>query len=286
MARAHPAGTVAAIRRMLTTMGPEGLAICLTLTGNSGSYRWSSNGMDVVGFGHLDAYVNALSYRAFRNATALLTALEQEELAGRCRGAAESIRAAYTAQFLNPDTGWIAGWRSRDGKLHDYAFTWVNGMAVAFGLLDEGTASRALRNLEALRDELGIGAAHLGLPLNLLPIRADDHMLPRIPSMANPTFETYTDGSLCAQAATYYLRALSIYGFAERAHLLAEELDAGYAAGFHTGGIGSGVEFRSWDGIPTGYEGTLVGCFGPLYAIAIEQGQFTPTEPEWWPAEG
>ncbi len=76
----------------------------------------------------------------------------------------------------------------------------------------------------------------------------------------------------------------AIYGFTEKALNLAGELDAGYAAGFHTGGLGSGVEFRSWDGVPTGYEGTLIGCFGPLYAIAT--GQLTPTDPAWWPAGG
>ena len=64
---------------------------------------------------------------------------------------------------------------------------------------------------------------------------------------------------------------------------LAEELAAGYAAGIFNGGNGSGHEFRSWEGLPTGYEGTLIGCFGPLYAIAIERGVLKPSDPEWWP---
>lgn len=278
-------GLEAAVTRMAGEIGAEGLVVCRDLSGNAGSFRWSSNGMDVVGFGHLDAYVNALSYRAFRNATALFTALGQAERATQCRAYAAGIRAAYATQLLNPATGWVAGWRSRDGELHDYAFLWVNGVALAYGLLDDDDARRALQGLEDLREELGMGAGHLGVPLNLLPIRADDHMLPRIPGMAQPTFETYTDGSYCTQAATYYLRALSCYGFTAQARKLADELEAGYAAGFHNGGIGSGVEFRSWDGVPTGYEGTLIGCFGPLYAIAIEQGQLAPTDPEWWPAD-
>ena len=33
---------------------------------------------------------------------------------------------------------------------------------------------------------------------------------------------------------------------------------------------------RTWEGLPTGYEGTLIGCFAPLYGIAIEQGLFKP----------
>jgi hypothetical protein len=45
-----------------------------------------------------------------------------------------------------------------------------------------------------------------------------------------------------------------------------------------------GNEFRTWDGLRTGYEGTLIGNFLPVYALAIERGALKPREPEWWPA--
>ncbi len=277
-------GLIAAVQRMIAEIGEEGLLVCRDLSGNSGSARWGCNEMAAISFGHLDAYVNALGYRAFRNATALLATLGEKEMAARCRKAAEGIRAAFARQLVNPDTGWVAGWRSRDGALHDYAFTWVNGAALAFGLLDEKDARRALGNLEELRERLGISTANLGLPLNLLPIREDDHMLSSIPGMPSHTFEADTDGSLCALAATYYLRALSIYGLTDSAHRLAGELDAAYAAGLFSSNSGSA--FRAWDGAPTGAEGPLIGNFAPLYAIALEKGQFAPTNPEWWPAGG
>jgi hypothetical protein len=60
-------------------------------------------------------------------------------------------------------------------------------------------------------------------------------------------------------------------------------MEEGYAAGVFNGGNGTGHEFRSWEGLPTGYEGTLIGCFGPMYAIAIEKGVLQPKTPEWWP---
>lgn len=129
----------------------------------------------------------------------------------------------------------------------------------------------------------GGGYGYCGLPCNLLPIHPDDHMLPSIVPDFAPTFETYTNGSLSAWPAAYYLRALSIHGLKDQARQLARELDEGYAAGMFDGGMGSGHEFRSWEGLPTGYEGTLIGCFAPLYAIAIEQGVIAPFEPEWWP---
>lgn len=278
-------GLKAAVERMASSIGKEGLVTCRDLSGNSGSYRWSSNCMDVVGFGHVDGFVNAFAYRAFRNASALFAALGRKDDARRCRELAGDIRASYAAQLLNPETGWVAGWRSRDGQLHDYAFPYVNGPAIAFGLLDDQAAHKALAGLERLRSELGISNARMGLPPNLLPIRKEDHVYWRIRGEILPTFETYTDGAMMGCNVTYYLRALSLYGFKREAREMAKSFDEGMAEGLHSGGHGAGVEFRSWDGLPNGYEGTLIWEFGSLYAVAIELGMLKPPEPEWWPAD-
>jgi hypothetical protein len=207
-------------------------------------------------------------------------------LVDQCRRAAKNIREQYAAVLLNPQTKWIAGWRSRDGVLHDYAFLWVNGVALAFGLVDDAAAKTALYALEQKRAQVGPASARLGLPCNLLPIREDDHMLAKIADNNHPTFETYTDGSLSGWPATYYIRALSIYGLKKEAKQLADELQDGFVNGVFNGGDGSGHEFRSWEGLPTGYEGTLIGCSGPVYGIAIESGLLEPWQPEWWPANG
>ncbi len=280
-------GLVETVERMFGELGDTGLLVCKDLSGNSGSYRWSSNSMDVVGFGHVDAYVNAWAYRGFRNAAALLGELpERKTLAARCRDVAEHLRESYASALVNPETGWVAGWRSRDGQLHDFGFIWVNGVALAFGLLNDGASRDALLALERAREELGPPDARLGMPCNLLPIPETDQKLPQILGQLQPTFETYTDGSVSGWPATYYLRALSIHGLRSHAQKLAKELSDGYAAGVFNGGTGTGHEFRSWEGLPTGYEGTLIGCFGPLYGIAIEEGFLTPPQPEWWPENG
>jgi hypothetical protein len=277
---------------MLATIGKEGLAICRDLSGNSGSHRWSSNAWDIVGFGHLDAYVNAWTYRALRNATALLSVLGRETLAVKSRIAAETLRENYAQHLINPETGWVIGWRSRDGEVHDYAYLWINGVACAFGVLAQDVARRALTGLEALRDDLGLRSARLGLPFNLLPLKPEDHMLPvrENYSWTEPTFETFTDGSISPSAITYYLRALSIYGLTDRAQAMAADLDAGFAEGLFTGGaggrMGEGNEFLSWEGLASGYEGTFGPTMGALYSVAIEQGVFVPPEPEWWPEGG
>ena len=280
-------GLVETINRILGFIENDGMVVCRDLSGNSGSYRWSTNSFDVVGFGHIDGYVNAWAYRALRNAAAMLDDLgHYKKLVTKCRQAASNLQNNYASVLLNPETGWVAGWRSRDNKLHDYGFIWVNGAALAFGLLDNNLAKNALFNLEAERKKVGPKTARMGLPCNLYPIQEKDHMLARVLDNNHPTFETYTDGSLSGWSATYYLRSLSKYGDRDHAKKVIEEMSEGYAASVFNGGHGTGHEFRSWEGLPTGYEGTLIGCFGPLYAIAIEEGVIKPTDPEWWPENG
>ena len=213
-------------------------------------------------------------------------------MADRVREAAATIRMHYAAQLINPETGWVAGWRSRDGQLHDYAMLWANGPACAFGVLEPSVARRALRNLERLRDRLGLKSARLGLPFSLRPLKPEDHMMPVLPDFmwTEPTFELFTDGSMSPGAITYYLRALSIHGFKDRARKMAADLDAGFADGLFTGGagrsMGEGNEFLSWEGLSSGYEGTFGPTMGALYGVAIEQGVLKPSDPEWWPAGG
>ncbi len=277
-------GLRAAFDCMLGHVDQSGLVVCRALSGNTGSHRWSCNAMDVVGFGHIDAYVNAWSYRAFRNAAVLFGALGDAGRALQAGDAAETLRAAYAPALVNPETGWVAGWRSRDGVLHDYGFLWINGPAIAFGLLDDDAARRALAGLEAFRQKVGLGSARLGLPCNLLPIDSEDQMITAYAGLnGQPSFELYTDGGASGSAG-YYLRALATYGFSEGAGRLARDLDEGYAHDLFTGPIGEGQEFLSWEGLQTGYEGTLICRLDSLYAIAIERGVIHPTDPEWWPA--
>jgi hypothetical protein len=237
--------------------------------------------MDVVGFGHIDAYVNAWSFRGLQNAAALFARLGDTALAARCADTAAELGANYARQLVNPETGWVSGWRSRDGQLHDFGFLWINGVACAFGVMDAATTRRALGALEAKRREVFPESGYLGLPLNLVPIVPGDHMLPKLGYQLKPTYENYTDGAL-SPMCTYYLRALSRYGFASESRALVDSLEAGFADGMFHGPYGTGKEFMTWTGADSGYEGTFGPNSGPLYAIAVERGVITPTEPEWW----
>ena len=276
-------GLVEIFERMSGLAGESGLLVNEHLSGNSGEFTRSTNGIDTVCFGHLDAYSNAWAYRGLRNVAVLFAELGDFAHAESASALAGEMRASYGPTFINPDTGWVAGWRSRDGQLHDYAYICINGIAIAFGLLDDDIARRALAGLEKLRNEVCPISPQLGLPVNLIPHAYEDHYWPQHVRGSQPTYEMFTDGAVSSNLLEYYLRALSRYGFEEEARALADDFDKGYAAGIFSGGVGSGNEMRSWDGIPTGYEGTLTYNHGLIYAVAVAKGYIQPLEPEWWP---
>ena len=278
-------GLTETAQRILGTIGPEGLAICRALSGNSGSHLWSSNACDAVGFGHMDAYCNAWTYRALRNGASLLRETGDVDLATRCREAALAMREPFAKYLVNPATGWVVGWRSRDGQLHDAGYLWINGFACAFGVLDKPVAKRALAKLEALRSKMGLTDAPLGLPNNLLSIPEADQPKHISAGATAAQLELFCNGSIWPGGMEYYIRALATHGFKANARKLARDLEEGFLADAFSPGLSEGAEFFSWEDLACGYEGTFVLNFGAMYALAIERGLFTPPDPEWWPAE-
>jgi hypothetical protein len=277
-------GLVEVFERMVEMSDESGLLVNKYLSGNTGEFTRSTNGIDTVCFGHLDAYSNAWAYRGLRSIAPVFKALGETKRLARATDIADRMRKSYGPAFINPETGWVSGWRSLDGQLHDYAYLVINGAAIAFGLLDDNVARRALRGLEDLRAKVCPVSARLGLPVNLIPHKFEDHYLPQSLGGSQPSYEIFTDGGLSSNLAEYYLRALSEYGFKKEARQLADDFDRGYAEGVLSGGVGSGNEMRSWEGLPTGYEGTLICNNSPIYAVAVEKGFIKPLEPEWWPA--
>ena len=278
-------GLVETAERILATIGTEGLAICRDLSGNSGTHRWSSNAMDQVGFGHMDAYVNAWTYRALKNGAALLRKTGDADLAGRCRDTAAAMRTPFTRYLVNPDTGWVAGWRSRDGQLHDAAYVWVNGVACAFGVLEKPVAKHALAGLEALRTKMGLTETPFGVPVNLLSIPESDQPRDVSAAASAAQLELFCNGAMVPAMMEYYIRALATHGFKANARKLARDMEQGFLSDAVSPGLAEGAEFFSWDGFASGYEGTFGPNFGVMYALAIERGLFSPPEPEWWPAD-
>ena len=191
---------------------------------------------------------------------------------------AARLRAAYTRTFLNPATGVLAGWKSADGQLHDYWFTFVQGVAITCGLLDDSTANAVMDRLLAKMKAVGYTNFSLGLPGNLVPIRKGDyanhdtppqvHGVPRLED-GSDGFQYYENGGATGCWAYYTLKALYQLGRVADARRILYPMLASYAAGQFQGFGANGLsrDWRDWQGGGHGYEGLLVDNYHALLAV-------------------
>jgi len=213
-------------------------------SGNSGSWPVKitvrpANWWDTIGFGHQDAYSNALGYRALRGMAALADRIGEKADAEKYRQRADAIHDAYATAFLDASTGVLAGWRSRDGQLHNYYFPFVNGIAVRYGLIEGDQAGQVMNRILTKMDSVGYKNFALGLPGNLVPIRRADYV-DLEPRWGGPTkedgsdgFEKYENGG--ATACFSYFTMAALYHLGEKAQgdkILMPMLDSFAKQGF------------------------------------------------------
>ena len=258
-------------------------------SGNSGSWsaksgtmpsKRPSNWWDTIGFGHEDAYANALAYRALRGLEELSAKLGNTRDAARWREAADKLRAAYFKAFYNPATGVLAGWRSADGQLHDYYFLFVNGIAIHYGLVPQEKANAIIDRLLEKMKAVGYTRFDLGLPGNLISVARKDyaHLDRRWGGGEREDnadgFQIYENGGATASFAYFTLAALYDLGRREEAdHILFPMLGA-FAKGGFQGQAANGMsnDWKAWDGTPWGYEGFLVDNYYALLAVLTREG--------------
>jgi hypothetical protein len=234
--------------------------------GISGSHHWSTNFYDLIAFGWKDALSNALLYSALQKLVTALPANGAPELAAGLPEWAELVRANYAPTFFNPESGLIAGWRSKDGALHDYAFPAPNGAAVSLGLLDEKLSREVMERLWRLLNDLDLCDFRLGVPTNLHEIDDADiggfvFGLPR---------GSYIHGGITHSQSQHLVNALYRVGMIEEGDAVLTALCTGMADGTVIGGNGTGVDWRLWDGAPSGYEGLLANQFA-FFATAVDR---------------
>jgi len=274
---------------MLTTDHTGNGLIKYGHSGNSGIWPKSgappfrpSNWWDTIGFGYEDAYANALAYRAFHNMSMMAKKLNKSDDARHYQNAADKIQKIYYKHFYNPETGVLAGWRSKDGQLHDYYFLWVNGIAIHYGLVNKKEANDIMDILMAKLKEVGYTNFNLGLPGNLVTVALKDyaHNLPnaRFGGGVKPDnsdgFQNYENGCATGAYAFFTLAALYDLGRKEEADkILFPMLEEYGRCGFQQRDPKTkrSNDWRRWDGTPTGYEGFLTDDYYALYAVAIRQ---------------
>ena len=251
-------------------------------TGNFGDRptraKRPGNWWDTINFGHEDAFSNALAYRAGCMAAELASRLERQEDAAFFAAKAEKLRAAYAPTFLNPETGVLAGWKSADGKLHDYWFTYVQGLAVTFGLLDRQTANSVMDRIFAKMEQVGYKDFSIGIPGNLVPAKKGDyvdhegppeeHGVPQLED-GSDGFQFYENGGATGCWAYYIVKALFDLDRVDDARRIFHPMLAAYARGEFQGFGPNGMsrDWRDWQGGCHGYEGLLVDNYHALLAV-------------------
>lgn len=253
----------------------DGLMESAYRTGVSGTRQWSTCWFDVISFGWKDAFANAILYGALRELAAGLRRFNAGAEAAALTVWADRLRDNYRDAFWNPTTGWLAGWRCREGQLHDYAFLPVNGAAIAADLLSPDESKSALRRLLDEARKVGLPDPALGLPGNLWHI--PDHDLSDI--IQGYPLGYYQNGGRTHAQTRHFVMALYRYGFAREADAMLKRLCVGFAEARVFGGNQSGVDWRYWDDRPCGYEGLLTDQFGVLEAIFWRWGRTVAAKP-------
>lgn len=259
---------------------------------------------DVYDFQGPDAFSNAADYRAF------LCMADVESLAGRSaqakryRDDAERIKAVYFKTFFNSATGVLAGWKSPDGKLHDYMFPWVNGFAIYQGLVPAEQAKAILQTMLAKMRSIGFQSYQYGLPTNLIPMSPADYIphtsgAPKQPD-GKDSWQVYMNGGATSPYEYYFIQALYQNGMKDDAERLLWPLMQSYEKGTFNAGIELpgqkqrnpvGSAFYEWDGsrgrgegyLPEDWQG-LDALFTGHFGIGFdEHGYFL--EP-WSPLKG
>ena len=238
---------------------------------------------DALNCGHKDSYSNALIYRAWRCLADLEAKLGRTGPRDRYTRLAERLKAAYFQTLFNPETGWLAWWKSEDGALHDYASPVINGMAIEYGLVPPDQGAVILERLRQKMAAAGFTRFDLGVPPMLVPVRRGDYLLPDacgIPTREDgtDTFGYYMNGGITAGHVLHFLAAHYVAGDDAPADaILRAMLERQREGGFQNGAVNAyphGIDWTTWDGRPAGYEGYLADSFRFLQAVLLREAPF------------
>jgi hypothetical protein len=249
------------------------------LSGNSGSWNGvlrPANWWDTIGFGYEDAFSNAITYDALNLMVMVAEMLGKKEDGIIYKQLSQKLKDAYFTAFYNPNTGVLAGWKSKDGKLHDYYFLMVNSMAVYYDLVPADKMKDIMMILWNKMIDLGYNDFTLGVPGNLVSVRKEDytHHDPRWgggeSEDGSDAFQRYENGGASINWSYFTLKAFKKAGLFEQQRKITDGILAGINAGNFQGSCSEGdmtKDWKTWKGECWGYEGFL--CDGYLVLMAL-----------------
>lgn len=246
----------------------------------------SDSWWDALNCGHKDGYTNALIYRAWRTLADLESKLGRTEKSAVYERLAERLKDVYVKVLYDPRSGWLGWWRGANGALHDYESPTLNGLAIEYGLVIPDLARRILFNLWQEMAEVGFRRFDLGVPPMLVPVHRSDYLQPNclgLPAREDgtDTFGYYMNGGITAGHVLHFLMAHYALGdqdMVNRADMvLAAMLERQKRGEFQNGvrdATFEGIDWTTWEGKPSGYEGYLADSFRFLQAVLMRQPEF------------
>jgi hypothetical protein len=235
---------------------------------------------DALNCGHKDGYTNAFIYRAWRCLAELEGQLARTKQQAHYTELADRLKAVYAKTLFNPETGWLAWWKSSDGHLHDYATPIVNGLAIEYGLIAPEEGRQILARLWGKMHAVGFTRFDLGLPCTLIPVRRADYLQPDglgVPNREDgtDTFQDYMNGGISAGHTLHFILAHHVVGEPEKGDMLLRVMMERQAAiGFQNGvqnKANKGIDWTTWNGMPRGYEGYLADIFIFMQACVLRE---------------
>ena len=246
-----------------------------------------------MNFGFKNTWTNLLSYRAFLCLAEMLDAVNKHEGATYYREKAELLRQSFVKQLFSKENGWFVSWISLDGQVHDYCHTFINGMAVAYGIVPPDPGKEILEKVVAKSKSIGFNNWYLGIPANLIPCRKAGMIGPRIGIDGKPikndfywpddlTEEAafgnrYPDGTIHPALVWPYLLGLQVAGLNKEADRILDAMIGSAQEGLFQNGIVNvgygGAEHFYSNGLTWGYEGYLPESFNFLMACFTRDSQ-------------
>ena len=258
-------------------------------SGNAGTLRDPDRAdiwFEMMNFGHKNTWTNVLAYRAFLCLGEMLEAGGHPRGAAYYRGHAKALGEAYLRSFLSDEHGWFVSWISEDGEAHDYCHTFINGLAVAYGIVKPPEGREILSRVVAQSHAIGFTNWHLGLPGNLLPCRKEDLIGARLDVDGEPIRNNfywpddlteagafgfrYPNGTIHPALVWPYLLGLQVAGLDQEAGRILDAMIGAAEEGLFQNGIVNtgygGAEHFYINGRTCGYEGFLPESFNFLMA--------------------
>ncbi len=211
------------------------------------------NWWDNFAFGHKDIYFNYLCHRALRELSDLLIKFKRHSLAQKYITHLEKFDKSFYKTFYNPETTLMAGWVSKNGKIHDYMFTFAVSMGINEGLIPIEEGKRMLLRLLDEMKKQGYGDLKYGIPGNVMPVHPSDTF--DWPCMTD--WGQYENGGLSGMNGFHFLTSMYKVGLDKEADEIFKAILHTYDTSFtHSGlmpGYTQSVDWRTKEGRPCGY---------------------------------